>query len=51
MADSIEEISPEDVDKLIKQEKAESIIDVREHNEVAGGRIPGARHIPLGEIL
>ncbi|MFC4322990.1 rhodanese-like domain-containing protein [Litchfieldia salsa] len=27
------------------------MIDVREHNEVEGGRIPGARHIPLGEIL
>jgi len=24
---------------------------VREQNEIAGGRIHGARHIPLGEIL
>ncbi|TFB21407.1 rhodanese-like domain-containing protein [Filobacillus milosensis] len=51
MSDSIEEISPEEVEELIKQGKAESIIDVREHNEVMGGRIPNARHIPLGEII
>ena len=26
------------------------IVDVRTHGEVAGGVIPGARHIPLGEL-
>lgn len=28
-----------------------SIIDVRESNETASGHIPGARLIPLGELL
>lgn len=27
-----------------------NIIDVREEDEVAAGMIPGAKHIPLGEI-
>lgn len=27
-----------------------NIIDVREDKEVAGGKIPGAKHIPLGEL-
>ena len=26
------------------------LVDVREENEVALGRIPGARHIPLGQL-
>lgn len=26
------------------------VIDVREHEEWQAGRIPGARHIPLGEL-
>jgi len=26
------------------------LVDVREDNEVAQGRIPGARHIPLGQL-
>jgi rhodanese-related sulfurtransferase len=27
-----------------------SIIDVRENEEVANGMIPGAKHIPLGQV-
>ena len=27
------------------------IIDVREDDEVAQGAIPGARHIPMGDVL
>lgn len=26
------------------------VLDVREDNEISGGRIPGARHIPLGVL-
>jgi rhodanese-related sulfurtransferase len=26
------------------------LIDVREHHEFAAGRVPGAAHIPLGEV-
>jgi rhodanese-related sulfurtransferase len=51
MDKSIKEISTDEVNELIKQGKAESVIDVREDNEVRAGRIPGARHIPLGEVL
>lgn len=36
-------------DKLAADEKI-NIIDVREDVEVAAGKIPGAKHIPLGEI-
>ncbi|MFB1098481.1 rhodanese-like domain-containing protein [Terribacillus sp. JSM ZJ617] len=47
----IEAILPSKVaESLAKKEKLR-IIDVREHNEVALGKIPGAKHIPLGEIL
>lgn len=28
-----------------------ALIDVREHDEVAAGMIPGSRHIPLAEVL
>lgn len=46
----INEISPEELKKkLIKGEKLE-LVDVREDFEVAQGMIPGAKHIPMGEI-
>lgn len=35
--------------KLVAGEKL-NIVDVREAEEVAAGMIPGAEHIPLGEI-
>jgi rhodanese-related sulfurtransferase len=47
----IKEITPDEVSSHLKKGKQLSIIDVREHDEVKEGRIPGARHIPLGEIL
>ena len=46
----VDEILPEEVSKKIDEGKAKSIIDVREHEEVAQGKIPGAYHIPLGEL-
>ncbi|PAD37145.1 rhodanese-like domain-containing protein [Terribacillus saccharophilus] len=47
----IEAILPSKVvESLAKKEKLH-IIDVREHNEVALGKIPGAKHISLGEVL
>jgi len=48
---TIEEITPEEVSKRLKEGKLDSIIDVREATEVREGRIPGSRHIPLGEVL
>ncbi|MHA6252350.1 rhodanese-like domain-containing protein [Oceanobacillus sp. CAU 1775] len=45
------EITAEELEgKLASGEKL-LIIDVREDEEVASGIIPGAMHIPLGEVL
>lgn len=44
-------ILPQEVEQQLKEGRALSIIDVREHGEVAQGKIPGARHIPLGQLL
>lgn len=44
-------ILPQEVEQQLKEGRALSIIDVREHEEVAQGKIPGARHIPLGQLL
>ncbi|MGI8316987.1 rhodanese-like domain-containing protein [Halobacillus mangrovi] len=46
----MKEIKPEEVSKRMKSKVPVSIIDVREDEEVAEGMIPGARHIPLGEL-
>jgi rhodanese-related sulfurtransferase len=46
----IKEITPPEVEKLLLKGKEFSIIDVREKQEVAQGKIPEAVHIPLGEI-
>ncbi|UOY93554.1 rhodanese-like domain-containing protein [Ectobacillus sp. JY-23] len=43
------EITPNEVEQL-RREKKLSIIDVREDEEVAQGKIPSATHIPLGEL-
>ncbi|WP_297990654.1 rhodanese-like domain-containing protein [Anoxybacillus sp.] len=44
-------ILPQEVEQQLKEGRALSIIDVREDEEVAQGKIPGARHIPLGQLL
>ena len=42
-------LSPEELtDRLARGEC--DLVDVREHVEWAGGRVAGARHIPLGEL-
>lgn len=46
----LDEILPEEVSKNIKERRVQNIIDVREYEEVAQGKIPGAHHIPLGEL-
>jgi rhodanese-related sulfurtransferase len=46
------DILPEEVEKVVKeQNRTIEVLDVREYQEVVQGKIPGARHIPLGEIL
>ncbi|GMB08750.1 rhodanese-related sulfurtransferase [Thermolongibacillus altinsuensis] len=46
----MKQILPQEVEQLLKEGKKLSIIDVREDEEVALGKIPGARHIPLGQL-
>lgn len=47
----MDQVTTEEVRKIIKQTgKKPIIVDVREHDEVAAGKIPGAKHIPLGEL-
>ncbi|WP_261130693.1 rhodanese-like domain-containing protein [Bacillus sp. Marseille-Q3570] len=50
MENEIKTITPADVEKLLKDGKEISIIDVREDEEVAAGKIPEAKHIRLMEI-
>ncbi|EDL64223.1 rhodanese-like domain-containing protein [Bacillus sp. SG-1] len=44
------EISPKEVEEMINNSKDINLIDVREDDEVAEGKIPGAVHIPLGSV-
>ncbi|CDQ40439.1 MULTISPECIES: rhodanese-like domain-containing protein [Virgibacillus] len=44
------EITTDELAKKLNSGEKLSIIDVRENEEVAEGKIPGATHIKLGEI-
>lgn len=46
----IPQISAEELQQRIQAGEALILIDVREDEEVALGMIPGALHIPMGEI-
>ncbi len=46
----MKQITAEELEQKIKGGEKVNIIDVREADEVAMGKIPGAKHIPLGEI-
>lgn len=43
-------ITPEEVLELLDANEDLNIVDVREDGEVVNGMIPGAIHIPLGQI-
>jgi|SRR5690625_5073719 len=45
----MKELTTMEVEKIWRVERVE-IVDVREAFEVASGTIPGATHIPLGQI-
>jgi len=44
----MKQMTAKEVEKLVTEGKALDIIDVREVDEVAAGKIPGAVNIPLG---
>lgn len=46
----LNEILPSEVKQRLEQGEELNIIDVREDEEVAEGMIPGAKHIPLGQL-
>lgn len=50
MEEHIETITPEEVKAKLKNGEAISLIDVREDEEVAAGKIPEAKHIKMMEI-
>ena len=47
----MEEITPAELKQRLDKGDDIQIVDVREDNEVAIGRIPDSLHIPLGQIL
>ncbi|SDH86505.1 Rhodanese-related sulfurtransferase [Alteribacillus persepolensis] len=46
----MKEIHTKELAEKVKQGEDVNVVDVREDNEVAQGKIPGAKHIPLGEV-
>jgi sulfur-carrier protein adenylyltransferase/sulfurtransferase len=47
----MEEITPTELKQRLDKGDDIQIVDVREVNEVAIGRIPNSIHIPLGQVL
>jgi rhodanese-related sulfurtransferase len=48
--EEIKIITPEELQKKLEAGEKLELVDVREDFEVAEGMIPGAKHIPMGEI-
>ncbi|HAM80657.1 rhodanese-like domain-containing protein [Ornithinibacillus bavariensis] len=46
----MKEITAKELEQKLTAGEKLTIIDVREDDEVATGKIPGAKHIPLGQI-
>ena len=47
----MEEITPAELKQRLDKGDDIQIVDVREDNEVAIGRIPNSIHIPLGQVM
>ncbi len=47
----MKEITTTELQQLLEQGQELNLVDVREADEVAQGIIPGAVHIPLGEVV
>lgn len=46
----VKKIRPEDVVQRLQNGEEVTVIDVRESSEFSAGKIPGAKHIPLGQL-
>ncbi|QKY68793.1 rhodanese-like domain-containing protein [Lentibacillus sp. CBA3610] len=46
----MKEITTQELAEKFKNNENVNVVDVREDDEVAKGKIPGAKHIPLGEV-
>ena len=46
----MKEVTTDELMEMLESGKQLNLVDVREANEVAEGIIPGAIHIPLGEV-
>ncbi|HLS09440.1 rhodanese-like domain-containing protein [Lentibacillus sp.] len=46
----MKQIDMKELAKKVKNNESFNVIDVREDDEVVQGKIPGAKHIPLGEV-
>ncbi|MFS0672602.1 rhodanese-like domain-containing protein [Ornithinibacillus sp. 179-J 7C1 HS] len=44
------QVTPEEVVRRLQDGEEVTVIDVREIREVATGKIPDAKHIPLGQL-
>jgi rhodanese-related sulfurtransferase len=45
----LQTITPQEAQELISRNEVD-VVDVREPNEWAGGRLPGSRLVPLGQL-
>lgn len=48
--DPIKTITSLELERLLQKDRSISIVDVREDDEIAAGKIPQAKHIRLNEI-
>lgn len=48
--EEIKEVTPKEVEKLVREDENIVVLDVREDEEIAQGMIENAKHIPLGEL-
>ncbi|WP_085523053.1 rhodanese-like domain-containing protein [Tuberibacillus sp. Marseille-P3662] len=50
MSDDIKTIQPDELEAKLENEDSIDLIDVREDEEIAQGKIPQAKHIRLSEL-
>ncbi|GAB4074030.1 rhodanese-like domain-containing protein [Barrientosiimonas marina] len=46
----MKEVTTQQLEQMVNSHEQVNIVDVRENEEVAQGKIPGAKHIPLGDV-